>query len=94
MNLQTRIKSEYPFSIVNSKENEERFNELKQNLPEMHKNSINLMSTPKLLTELPNFQNKMLLDRIKEIGISNSNIFNLSKKISLASPEWNPYNEE
>jgi len=94
INMQTRIKSEYPFSIANSKENEEHFDELKLNLPDMHKTSRNLISNPKLLTKLPDFQNKMLLDRMREIEISKSNILKLSKKINLASPEWKPYNEE
>lgn len=93
-NSQTRIKSEYPFFIGNSKENENLINDLKPILPEMHKNSINLISTPKILNQLPNFQNKMLLDRMKEIGISKSNIFKLLKENDLASPEWKPYNED
>ncbi|MFX1575010.1 MAG: hypothetical protein ACFFB0_19910 [Promethearchaeota archaeon] len=43
---------------------------------------------PPLINEIPDFQNKLFLERTKEIDISNEDIFGISKKIQLESPEW------
>ena len=56
--------------------------------------SINPAPKPKLLNEIPNFKNKMLSDRLKEIDVSKSDIFGISKKVSLESPEFKLENDE
>ena len=56
--------------------------------------SINPFSKPKLLNPTPNFENKMFSERLKEIEISKSDIFGISKKISLESPEFKLKKEE
>jgi len=43
---------------------------------------------PPLINEIPYFQNKLFLERIKELKISNEDTFGISKKIKLESPEW------
>jgi len=91
---QTTIKAEYPFFQANSKDEENLIKELRPNLPAMHKHSINMLSPPNLLNELPNFENRMLLERIKQIGVSKSSIFDLSKKHDIASPELKLNKEE
>ena len=40
-----------------------------------------------LLNDIPNFNNNKFLERLKEIDITNSDVFGISKKISLKSPE-------
>jgi hypothetical protein len=40
------------------------------------------------VNEIPNFENKMFKDRLKEIDIAKSDLFGISKKIPLESPEW------
>lgn len=92
--LNESLKSEHLFFKLNSKENEKFINELNPNLPNLHKNSIDLISTPKILNKLPNFKNKMLSERLEEIEVSKSDIFKISEKISLASSEWKPKKEE
>jgi len=57
-------------------------------------NSINPLPKPKLLNEIPNFDNKMLSERLKEIEISKSDIFGISKRVSLESPEFKLKKEE
>ena len=54
-----------------------------------HLDSIlsNPLPKPNLLNEIPNFKNNKFLERLEEIDISNSDIFGISKKISLKSPE-------
>ena len=42
---------------------------------------------PNLLNEIPNFKNNKFLERLNEIDITNSDVFGISKKISLKSPE-------
>ena len=56
--------------------------------------SINPSPKPKLLNEIPNFKNKMLSDRLKEIDVSKSDVFGISKKVSLESPEFQLKNKE
>ena len=46
------------------------------------------ISTPRVLNELPDFRNKMFLERLSELEITKADIFRLSKKTSLESPEW------
>ncbi len=57
-------------------------------------NPINIVQKPNLLNELPNFENKMFLDRLKEIDIAKLDTFGISKKISLASRELKIDKEE
>ncbi len=49
---------------------------------------INLVPKPNLLNRIPKFENAMFLERIREIDISKADLFNISKKIALESPEW------
>jgi len=91
---QTKLKAEYPFFQANSKDEETLIKELKPNLPAMHKHSINMLSPPNLLNKLPDFENRTLLERIEQIGVSKSNIFDLSKKHEIASPELKLNKEE
>ena len=81
------IRSSNLFSNLDLKNNEKFLEELKFSLPNFKKNIINLITTPKILNNLPNFENKMLLERLNEIDVSKSNIFKISKKTSLANPE-------
>jgi len=83
-----------PFFKLNSKENENFVNEIKTILPDLHKNFINIISTPSLLNKLPSFENKMLLERLGEIEVSKSDVFNLSETSSLANPEWKVKKED
>jgi len=88
------FKLESPFFKLNSKEKENFVNEIKPILPDLHKNSINIISTPSLLNKLPSFENKMLLERLGEIEVSKSDVFNLSETSSLANPEWKVKKED
>jgi len=88
------LKLESPFFKLNSKENENFVNEIKPILPDLHKNSINRILTPRLLNKLPSFENKMLLERLGEIEVSKSDVFNLSETTSLANPEWKVKKED
>ncbi|MFW9876479.1 MAG: hypothetical protein ACFFG0_25580 [Candidatus Thorarchaeota archaeon] len=46
------------------------------------------ISKPFLINEVPNFENKILLDRFQELDISKEDNFGISKKIPLENPEW------
>ncbi|MFX1312900.1 MAG: hypothetical protein ACFFHD_09835 [Promethearchaeota archaeon] len=46
------------------------------------------LQKPPLINQIPNFQNKLFLERTKEIDISKVDIFGISKRIQLESPEW------
>ena len=82
------LKPETPFFRLNEKKNESFIDEKKPNLPDLHKTPINIISTPNLLNKLPSFENKMLEERLGQIEVSKSEILNISKISTLASPEW------
>ena len=82
------LKSGYPLFKAKSREYDTLINETTPTFPDLHKSSINIIPTPRLLNKLPSFENKALLDRLGEIEISKSDIFKISKRDSLASPEW------
>jgi len=56
--------------------------------------SLNLISKPPSINEAPNFENKIFLERAKELDISKDDNFGISKKIPLESPEWQFEEEE
>jgi len=46
-----------------------------------------IISKPMMVTDLPNFENKMFLDRLDQINLSKSDKFGISKKTPVGSPE-------
>lgn len=53
-----------------------------------------LISKPFLINEVPNFRNKLFLERFKNLDISKEDNFGITKKIPLESPEWEFEEEE
>ena len=56
--------------------------------------SLNLIPKPPSINEAPNFENKMFLERAKELDISKDDKFGFSKTIPLESTEWQFEEEE
>ena len=56
--------------------------------------SLNLISRPVFINEIPHFENKIFLERAKNLDISKDDNFGISKKIPLESPEWQFEEEE
>ena len=56
--------------------------------------SLNLISKPPTINEIPNFENKLFLERAKDLNISKDDNYGISKKIPLESPEWRFEEEE
>ncbi len=52
------------------------------------------ISKPNMITDLPNFENKMFLERLNEINIAKSDKFGISKRIPLGSSELKLKKEE
>ena len=50
--------------------------------------SLNLISKPPSINETPHFENKLFLERTKELDILKDDNFGISKKIPLENPEW------
>jgi hypothetical protein len=48
---------------------------------------INLIPKPNVINEIPSFKNQLFLERLREIDISKSDVFGISKKIGLLSSE-------
>ncbi|MFX1307299.1 MAG: hypothetical protein ACFFDG_10845, partial [Promethearchaeota archaeon] len=56
--------------------------------------SPNFISKPPSITNIPNFENKLFLDRFKDLSLSKEDNFGITKKMSLESPEWKFEEEE
>jgi len=76
---------ENPFFKKNSKLKDEISKEI---IPKKINGFTSPIQKPPLINEIPYFQNKLFLERIKELKISNEDTFGISKKIKLESPEW------
>jgi len=55
---------------------------------------ISPITKPFLINEVPNFENKILLDRFQELDISKEDNFGISKLVPLENPEWKFESEE
>ncbi|MFX1501695.1 MAG: hypothetical protein ACFFDH_12085 [Promethearchaeota archaeon] len=51
-------------------------------------NTPNLLSKPSFINDIPNFGNKLFLERFKDLDISKEDDYEINKKIPLESPEW------
>jgi hypothetical protein len=52
------------------------------------KTTISPLLKPTLITDIPNFENKLFLERLTELDISKEDNFKISKKIPLENPNW------
>jgi len=50
---------------------------------------INDFPKPNIINSIPNFENKLFIERINSLSIENPNDLRISKKISLENPELN-----
>ena len=85
---QHNLKPQSQFNKLYLNKNDKFLNDLIPNKAQSTSNIINIIPKPTLVNEIPNFENKMFKDRLKEIDISKSDLFGISKKISLETPEW------
>ncbi len=79
-----------PYNPHFNKYNNEKDDLLKDLNPKkdhLYPNLSHTLPKPNLLNEIPNFKNNKFLERLKEIDITNSDVFGISKKISLEGPE-------
>ncbi|MFX0023819.1 MAG: hypothetical protein ACFE9S_15945 [Candidatus Hermodarchaeota archaeon] len=53
-----------------------------------------LISKPRFINEIPNFGNKLFLERTKELDITKEDNYAITKKIPLENPEWQFEEEE
>ncbi|MFX1323400.1 MAG: hypothetical protein ACFE8N_00475 [Promethearchaeota archaeon] len=60
----------------------------------LNHSSPNTIPKPVFINEIPNFENKMFLNRLKELDLTREDNFGISKKIPLESPEWQFKEEE
>jgi hypothetical protein len=75
-------------------ENEDFLKDLRPQKEHLNLNISNAFPKPNLLNEIPNFKSNLLLDRLKELDITNSDIYEISKRRSLKSPELKLEKEE
>ena len=82
------LKPESQFNKLYSIKKDKFLNDLIPNKAQSNSSLINIIPKPNFVNEIPNFENKMFRDRLKEIDISKSDLFGISKKIPLETPEW------
>ena len=84
-----------PNEIVSNKSlnlNEKLINEIKIN--KANSSPPNLILKPKFINEIPDFRNKLSLDKFKEFDIIREDNYRITKKIPLENPEWDFEEEE
>jgi len=88
------LKIESPFFRRENRLDEKISKELTARKLKITHSSLNLISRPPSISEVPNFENKIFLERAKELDILRDDNFGISKKIQLESPEWQFKEEE
>ncbi len=82
------LKIENPFFKKNLKLKDNLVNELTNKRLNLNHAPLNLIPKPHLINQIPNFENKMFLDRLKELDLDKGDILGIPKKIPLENPEW------
>ncbi len=82
------LKPKNPFTVEFSKDIEVLNKDLGLRIKIPEPFSVNLHSTPNLSLEPPIFSNELFLKRLKEIDVSKSDTFGITKKTSLLTPEF------
>ncbi|MFX1343739.1 MAG: hypothetical protein ACFFBC_14765 [Promethearchaeota archaeon] len=88
------LKIESPFFRSDNRLQDKVLKEITKNKMEINHPSLNLIPKPTHLNEIPNFENKILLERANELDISKDDNFGITKRISLENPEWKFEEEE
>jgi len=82
------LKPEHPVLRQSYKKKDEFEKDLMLTREPMSPKFINPIMKPNMLNELPSFENRMFQERMSEIDLDKSDIFGISKRIPLESPEW------
>ena len=82
------LKIENTFFKKNLKLNDNLVSELTNKRLNLNPAPPNLIPKPILFNQIPNFENKMFLDRLKELDLGKGDILGIPKKIPLENPEW------
>jgi hypothetical protein len=82
------LRIENPFFNSNNRLQDKVLKEITTNKLEINQSSLNYIPKPSLFNEIPNFENKIFLERANELDISKDDNFGITKKIALESPEW------
>ena len=88
------LKPYNPHFVQYNTKNEDFLNDLRPQKEHLNLNISDAFLKPNLLNEIPNFKSNLLLDRLKELDITNSDIYEISKRRSLKSPELKLEKEE
>ncbi len=88
------LKIENPLFRKNYSDNKEILKEILPQKVNNNSNLINLISKPNLISEIPHFKNKMLLERLSELDLTKFDKFGIIKKTPLESPKWKFEKEE
>lgn len=82
------FKIKNPFFTTDASLNDKLSKEITTKKLNMPKTTGSPILKPTLITDLPNFENKLFLERLKELDISKEDNFKISKKIPLENPNW------
>ena len=88
------LKPYNPHFVQYNIDNEDFLKDLRPQKEHLNLNISDAFLKPNLLNETPNFKSNLLLDRLKELDITNSDIYEISKRRSLKSPELKLEKEE
>ena len=83
-----------PFFNRDNKLQEKLSNDITAKRMNISHPSLNLISKPPTINEIPFFENKLFLERAEDLDISKDDNYGISKKITHESPEWQLEEEE
>ncbi len=82
------LKIKNPFFKKNSSLKDEFVKELTKNRINPKFAPINSIPKLRLINEIPDFGNRMFMERIKDLNLDNGDLLGIPKKIPLENPEW------
>ncbi|MFW9894686.1 MAG: hypothetical protein ACFFD7_02665, partial [Candidatus Thorarchaeota archaeon] len=82
------LKIKSPFFSNNNRFKDKLVGDLTAKKLNIVKASLNTIHKPSFINEPLNFENKLFLERAKELDISKDDNFGISKKIPLENPDW------
>ncbi|MFX1314568.1 MAG: hypothetical protein ACFE9T_01800 [Promethearchaeota archaeon] len=88
------LKIENPLFRKNYGNDQKILNDLFPKQINSNLNPIMQIARPNLINKIPDFKNKILLERLNELDLSKFDKFGIDKRIPLESPEWKFEKEE
>ena len=82
------LKIENPFFKKNLMSKDNLVNELTNKRLNLNLAPLNIIPKPNLINRIPKFENRLFLEKLKELDLDKGDILGIPKKIPIENPEW------